>query len=108
MKKIKMRFLYKLYLRTEKFFEKHRKYIFAGVLFFIVCQAVYFIVPALIPLIKTKMEISALEKEKAYYIESIRRDSIHIEQLKNDDFLEQYAREKYFMQGKDEQIFIVE
>ena len=62
----------------------------------------------LISLIARSVEIYKLNREKATYTESIRRDSILIENLKNDEFLERYAREKYFMQGKDEQLFIVE
>ena len=59
-------------------------------------------------IISNGIEISRLEDEKALYLASIRRDSTLIENLKNDEFLEQYAREKYFMQGKNEQVFIVE
>jgi cell division protein FtsB len=62
----------------------------------------------LISLIKTHREIRQLNREKAIYEASIRRDSLLIENLKNDEFLERYAREKYFMQGKNEQVFIVE
>lgn len=94
--------------RMMKFWKKYKKHILFVTIFIICYAAIRIIPPALIPLIKTNIEIRALEQEKQQYIESIRRDSIHIEMLKNDDFLEQYAREKYFMQGKDEQIFIVE
>lgn len=59
-------------------------------------------------LIKTSFEIRRLNKEKAIYQSSIRRDSLLMENLKNDEYLERYARERYFMQGKDEQVFIVE
>lgn len=62
----------------------------------------------LFSLIKTRQEIRQLNREKAIYEASIRRDSLLIENLKNDEFLERYAREKYFMQGKNEQVFIVE
>ena len=62
----------------------------------------------LVSLIRTSIEIRELNKEKALYEASIRRDSTLIENLKNDDFLERYAREKYFMQGKGEQVFIIE
>ncbi len=62
----------------------------------------------LVSLISTSIDIRKLNKEKAIYEESIRRDSLLIENLKNDEFLERYAREKYFMQAKGEQVFIVE
>jgi cell division protein FtsB len=62
----------------------------------------------LISLTKTSIEISRLNKEKAMYQAAIERDSLLMENIKNDELLEQYAREKYFMQGKNEQVFIVE
>ena len=62
----------------------------------------------LVSLIKNSIEIRQLNKEKAHYKSSIQRDSLILENLKNDEFLERYAREKYFMQGKGEQVFIVE
>ena len=52
--------------------------------------------------------MSHLKTRKAIYEESIRRDSLLIENLKNDEFLERYAREKFYMQGKNEDLFIVE
>ena len=48
-----------------------------------------------------------LEREKALYEEKIARDSALIEQLKQDDFLEQYAREHFHMQRKGEKVYII-
>jgi cell division protein FtsB len=62
----------------------------------------------LISAIGTTIEIHKLNKEKALYEASILRDSTTIENLKDDLFLERYAREKYQMRAKDEQVFIVE
>ena len=62
----------------------------------------------LVSLISNSIEIRQLNKEKALYKASIQRDSLILENLKNDEFLERYAREKYFMQGKGEQVFIIE
>ena len=73
-----------------------------------ICVGAYTIGRPLIALIRTNSEIDDLEEQQAIYKESIRRDSVEIERLKNDEYLEQYAREKYFMQGKNEQVFIVE
>ena len=47
----------------------------------------------LIHAFKIRSQIRVLEREKALYEEKIARDSALIEQLKQDDFLEQYARE---------------
>lgn len=59
-------------------------------------------------IVSTLVEMKNLRTRKAICEESIRRDSLLIENLKNDEFLERYAREKYYMQGKNEDLFIVE
>ena len=56
----------------------------------------------LIHAFKIRSQIRVLEREKALYEEKIARDSALIEQLKQDDFLEQYAREHFHMQRKGE------
>ena len=44
---------------------------------------------------KLKQQIRELERQRTYYLEKIAEDSTLIERLKNDAFLEQYAREHY-------------
>lgn len=61
----------------------------------------------LIHALKIRGQIRELEQEKALYEEKIARDSTLIEQLKEDDFLEQYAREHYHMQRKGEKVYII-
>ncbi len=58
--------------------------------------------------IRTKREIRALEREKQSYLEKIEQDSTLVEQLQYDDYLEEYARERFRMQRRDEQVYIVE
>ena len=53
-------------------------------------------------------EINELEDNKEYYIQEIKKDSTSIQQLKNGDQTEKYAREKYFMKREDEDIYIIE
>ena len=77
------------------------------------CQALHYgyhycIGRPLVSIITTYLEIRDLEKEKAIYVEQIQRDSLLINNLKSDEFLERYAREKYNMQRKNEEVFIVE
>ncbi len=53
-------------------------------------------------------QIKNLKQEKEYYQEQIAIDTLQIRKLKeNPDELERYAREKYLMKKKDEDIFIV-
>jgi cell division protein FtsB len=44
----------------------------------------------------------------AHYEELIARDSLFLEGLKDDAFLEKYAREKHLMYADDEQLFVIE
>lgn len=53
-------------------------------------------------------EINELKSNKIYYEKEIKDDRGIIEQLSNDEGLERYAREKYFMKGQNEDVFIIE
>ncbi len=49
-----------------------------------------------------------LVEQKNYYIKKIQRDSSKLNQLKTDnDNLEKFARENYFMSKKNEDVFII-
>ena len=69
--------------------------------------ALFMIVPTLVTMVRTLIEIRALNVEKSEYLQSIRQDSLLIEQLRHDEHLERYAREHYFMQRENEYIYIV-
>lgn len=84
-----------------------KKYIWRATVICILILAAILIGRPLISLIRTYAEIRELNKEKAIYEESIRRDSLLIESLKYNEFLEKYARERYHMQGKEEQVYIL-
>ena len=94
--------------QVEETINKSRKHFWRIITWSAILLGVILIGRPLFSLIKTRREIRQLNREKAIYEASIRRDSMLIENLKNDEFLERYAREKYFMQGKNEQVFIVE
>lgn len=53
-------------------------------------------------------EIEKLEENKAYYQEEIKKDERSIQQLKNSEQIEKYAREKYYMKKENEDIYIIE
>lgn len=94
--------------QVEKTISKGKEYAWRIIVIAVVLLGIILIGRPLVSLVRTSIEIRQLNKERALYMESIRKDSLLIENLKNDEFLEQYAREKYFMQGKGEQVFIVE
>ena len=58
--------------------------------------------------VKIKTQINSLMREEIYYRERIARDSALIEQLQYDDYLEEYARENYHMQRRNEHVYIIE
>lgn len=60
----------------------------------------------LIDRMRLKEDIKELEQQKEYYLEKIAADSAMIENLKDDDFLEQYAREKYLMKRAGDVVYI--
>lgn len=103
-----MKFGKRVSKQVEKGISKGKEYAWRIILVSVVVLGLILIGRPLISLIRTSLEIRELNREKAIYEAEIRRDSLLIENLKNDEFLEQYAREKYFMQGKGEQVFIVE
>lgn len=57
--------------------------------------------------VKIRRQIGVLERERTRYLEKIARDSTLIEQLRYDDYLEQYAREHYHMQRRGEHVYIL-
>ena len=53
-------------------------------------------------------EIEEIEDNIQYYKTEIKKDSANIKHLKNDDRVEKYAREKYYMKRENEDIYIIE
>ncbi len=57
--------------------------------------------------IKISRQISRLEAEQEIYRERIEADSTLLEQLRYDEYLEQFARERYRMQRRNEHVYIM-
>lgn len=53
-------------------------------------------------------EIKTLESNKKYYEDEIRKDQKQIKELNNTEKIEHYAREKYYMQKPNEDVYIIE
>ncbi|MBR6655579.1 MAG: septum formation initiator family protein [Alistipes sp.] len=103
-----MQFGKKVSKQVEKGISKGKKYAWRVIFILAILLGIYLIGRPALSLIEIGKEISALEAEKAGYEEFIKRENKIIEALDNNDVLEQYARENYFMQGEKEQVFIVE
>ena len=53
-------------------------------------------------------QIEELEDNKTYYQQEIKKDKENIKLLKNPYQIEKYAREKYYMKKKSEDIYLIE
>lgn len=53
-------------------------------------------------------EIDKLQKQKEFYQSEIKKDVNAIEKLKQQEELEKFAREKYYMKRENEDVFIIE
>lgn len=63
---------------------------------------------SVISIIGSQRHINRLERQQTEYLDRIAADSTLLEQLKCDEYLEKYARERYNMQRKNERVYIVE
>ena len=57
--------------------------------------------------VKIKRQINALLREEAYYRQKIEQDSTLLEHLRYDDYLEEFARETFRMQRRDEHVYVL-
>ncbi len=56
---------------------------------------------------RLRREISALENQVEMYRAKIAEDSIMLDNLRYDDYIEAYAREHYNLQKKSETVYII-
>jgi hypothetical protein len=57
---------------------------------------------------RTKDKLNELMKEKRFYIDEIKKDSVLIQKLLYDTLeLEKYAREKYLMKKNNEDLYLL-
>ena len=84
------------------------KYLWLGLTAVIFIYTAVVIVRNLIVIVRVNSRISNLEEQYDLYRSRVDQDSALLEQLKYDEYLEQFAREKFHMQRADEHIYIVE
>lgn len=66
----------------------------------------YVVARNLVHVWKIKRSLAQLEEQRVRYLEQIAADSALIEQLRYDDYLEEYARERFRMQRDGERVFL--
>jgi len=84
------------------------KYLWLGLTAVIFIYTAVVIVRNLIVIVRVNSRISNLEEQYDLYRSRVDQDSTLLEQLKYDEYLEQFAREKFHMQRADEHIYIIE
>lgn len=53
-------------------------------------------------------DIEDLEEEKKYYSKEIEKDNKQIKKLSNEEGIEKYGREKYYIKRDNEEIYLIE
>jgi cell division protein FtsB len=82
------------------------KYVYATLAFLV--WLTFFDNNSLITQYKLSSTLNKLQEEKVYYEKEIEKNRLEVEQLLTDkENLERFAREKYMMKKKDEDIFVV-
>ena len=84
------------------------KYLWLGATAVIFIYTAVVTVRNLVIIVRVDSRIARLEKQYDLYRGRIDQDSTLLEQLKYDEYLEQFAREKFHMQRANENIYIVE
>lgn len=74
----------------------------------IVAFTVFIVGRNLLHAIQIRREIGALERERDHFRARIAQDSALLEELRYDDRLERFARERYRMQRRGETVYILE
>ena len=89
----------------SKFFQDRRLWIITIAIF--VLLVTVFDKNNLVEAWRLKQQINELDGQREYYQQKITEDSTILENLKDDRYLEKYAREHYLMKRDGEVIYIV-
>lgn len=82
--------------------------IYVIVLTIFVIWMIFFDTNSLLIQLQLRKEIHKLEKQKEYLQKEIAKDKSMIKKLNNDDELERFAREEYYLKKENEEIYIIE
>ena len=88
--------------------EKIGRYVWLTITAVIFVYTAVLTVRNLVSVISLRHRIGLLEEQRDLYQNRITEDSAMLERLNYDEFLEQYARERFHMQRANEYIYIIE
>jgi len=94
--------------KNQKLIFKIFKNIFVLIFVVFAIWMLFFDTNSFLTHIELNNEMDDLESEKEYYKREIQKDKKEIENLSNDQGLEKFAREKYYMKRDNEEIYIIE
>lgn len=89
----------------KKLWNKYRLWIIITVAFLLIITV--FSKNTVIEAMALRRSIRNMEREQQYYRERSKEDSTFLENLKNDWFLEKYARENFYMKSRGEEIYLI-
>ena len=90
----------------KRIWEKYRIWIVITIAFLLIITV--FSNNTAIEAMAIRRRIKIMQKEQRYYRERSREDSTFLENLKQDRFLETYARDTFYMKGRGEEIYLLE
>ncbi len=94
--------------RPQKYFSKVSLALLLGIGVFFLIWVVFFDEYNYKAQFEFQSKIDKLEEEKIYYLQQIKKDSTRINELNtNNDNLEKFAREKFFMKKEHEDVYII-
>jgi cell division protein DivIC len=94
-------------LRNNKWFRILSNRYFIIISFFVVWM-VFFDANSLLIHRELNKEIRELENNSEYFQKEISKDKEFIEKLNDDEELEKFAREQYYLKKENEEIFLIE
>lgn len=94
-------------LKNNKWFRIFSNRYFLIIAFFVVWM-VFFDANSLLVHHELNTEIKDLENNRDYFQKEISKDKEFIEKLNDDEQLEKFARETYYLKKENEEIFIIE
>ena len=88
------------------FWEKYRLWVIITIAFLLIITV--FSKNTVLEAMAIRRRIKVMQKEQQYYRERSKEDSTFLENLKQDWFLEKYARETFYMKRRGEEIYLLE
>ncbi|HIW97022.1 MAG TPA: septum formation initiator family protein [Candidatus Tidjanibacter gallistercoris] len=90
----------------KDFWQKYRIWVIITIAFLLIITV--FSKNTVIEAMAIRRRIKTMQQEQQYYREKAREDSTFLENLKQDWFLEKYARETFYMKARGEEIYLLE